>query len=403
MLFRDVLLRFVSERQWKDKSLDALKNNIYKLSNPKKQKKSYLKNKLSSLNEGKKIKLRTQKNNDDKFHLFLDYHFNYKRERQFLKLYISDKKTPENEIKIREASLLRDRKEIQLYGISEVEEFKLNKEKYKADFIDYFEFLVIHRKKNEKSWQHTLKHLKKITDYKPITFAQVTRKFAENFKNYLEQNLAPNTAHVYFSKFKTALNHAIQDGILDKASPAQFLTIKKQKTMREFLDENDINALIQTPCMDEQTKRAFLFACFSGLRISDIKKLSWNEIKNGYLHFRQKKTNDPLRIKLPKTALKLLEMQKNEREIDLIFNLIPSENKINKHIKRWALEAGITKHITFHSARHTFATLLLNSGVDVFTVKEYLGHQDVKVTQIYAKLIDKEKDKAIDLLPDFDI
>ena len=383
--------------------LDPLKSNIYDLPIQKKENQTYLKKKLNTLNDGKQIKLRAQKNNEQKFHLYLDYHFNYKRERQFLKLYVTDKRTADNEIKIREASLLRDRKEIQLYGISEIQEFKLNKEKYKVDFIDYFEFLVIHRKKSDKSWHHALKHLKKITEYKPITFAQITQKFSENFKIYLEENLAPNTAHTYFSKFKTSLNHAIQDGILDKANPAQFLTIKQQKTIREFLEQEDINRLIKTPCMDEQTRRAFLFACFTGLRISDMKKLSWDEIKNGFLHFRQKKTNDPLRIKLHKAALKILELQNNGKKDDLVFKLIPSENKINKHIKRWVEDAGINKNVTFHTARHTFATLLLNNGVDVFTVKEYLGHQDVKITQIYTKLIDKEKDKAIDLLPDFDI
>ena len=82
-----------------------------------------------------------------------------------------------------------------------------------------------------------------------------------------------------------------------------------------------------------------------------------------------------------------------------VFDLIPSENKINKHIKNWIQAAGINKHVTFHISRHNFATLLLSSDIDIYTVSKLLGHKDVKVTQIYAKLIDKKRDEAIEKLP----
>ncbi len=81
---------------------------IYKKESSSEQKQSYLKKRLSALNEGKQIKVRVQKNSKDKFHLYLDYHFNYKRERQFLKLYVTEKRTPDNDQKIREASLLKN-------------------------------------------------------------------------------------------------------------------------------------------------------------------------------------------------------------------------------------------------------------------------------------------------------
>jgi integrase len=386
---------------------DAAKSNIYIL--PKAQEKKigvredFVTKILDSINGTKRIKVRAQKNLKSKYHLYLDYFYKGKRERQFLRIYIENKKTTETIEKMKEAEILRDRKEIQLYGISEPEEFRLNKEKYKADFIDYFEFLVINRKKFDKSWVHTLKHLKIFVGHKPITFSQVTKKFCDDFKNYLEENLSPNTAHTYFSKFKTALSHAIQDGILDKASPAQFLTIKKKSVIREFLHVDELKKLNNTSCSDEQAKRAFLFACHTGLRISDIKKLTWREIRGDHLLIRQKKTDEPLHLRLHETAKKILEKQKVEIDdrtpTDFVFNLIPSENKINKHINRWVNAAGINKHVTFHTARHTFATWLLSSDVDIYTVSKLLGHKDVKVTQIYTKMIDKVKDEAIDKLP----
>ncbi|MFW9940361.1 MAG: tyrosine-type recombinase/integrase [Candidatus Thorarchaeota archaeon] len=363
----------------------------------------FLSKTLTAINETKRIKIRAQKNITGKYHLYLDYFYRGKRERQFLRIYIENKKTPRSIEKIKEAEILHDRKEVQLYGMSEPEEFRLNKQKYRADFVEYFEYLAINRKNYDTSWMNTLKHLKIFTEDKTVTFAQISMKFSEEFKLYLEKNLAPNTAHTYFSKFKTTLNHAIQQGILDKASPAQFLTIKKQPVLREFLDIEELRKLKNTPCTNEQVKRAFLFACHTGLCISDIKKLQWKDIRGDYILIRQTKTDEPLNLRLHETAKSILEQQEGEfGEMDHtspVFDLIPSENKINKHIKHWTQAADIYKHVTFHIARHTFATLLLSSDIDIYTVSKLLGHKDVKVTQIYAKLIDKKKDEAIDRLP----
>jgi len=378
--------------------MNNVSENIFKL-NSFTKKTTFLDKYLKSINEGKKIKLRAQVK-EKSFHLYLDYHFQNKREKQYLRIYVNNKRTPETLKKLQEAILLRDRKEIQLFGMSEPEEFRLNKEKYKANFIDYFEFLAINRKNRDKSWMHSLKHLRIFTENQAITFAMVSKHFSEEFKNYLETNLSQNTAHTYFSKFKTALNHAIQDGILDSVSPAQFITIKKQEVLREFLTLKELQILKGAPCPNEQSKRAFLFACFTGLRISDIKKLTWVNIRGEQLLIRQKKTDSINGLKLHTFPLEILEQQKRDGyQEDKIFDVIPSENKINNHLKIWKEKAGIKKHITFHIARHTFATLLLTFDNDIYTVSKLLGHKDVKVTQIYAKLIDKKKDEAIDKLP----
>ncbi len=152
--------------------------------------------------------------------------------------------------------------------------------------------------------------------------------------------------------------------------------------------------------MSEQTKRAFLFTCFTGLRVSDIKRLTWENIQSGYLDFRQQKTKGIERIKLSKSALEIIESQKGERTAPAgkVFDII-SAYSTNDHIRQWARDAGINKNITWHCGRHTFATLCLSAGNDIYTVSKLLGHKDVKVTQIYARLIDTKKDEAIDKLP----
>ncbi|MCK4358334.1 MAG: integrase catalytic domain-containing protein, partial [Candidatus Cloacimonetes bacterium] len=135
-----------------------------------------------------------------------------------------------------------------------------------------------------------------------------------------------------------------------------------------------------------------------GLRISDIRSLTFNKIKDGYLAYRQTKTTSPERIKLSPNALEILKEQKQLVNENKIFNL-KSKEYIFYKLREWIEKAGIKKHITFHCARHTFATLCLTYDIDLFTVSKLLGHQDIKTTQIYAKLIDKKKDEAIDKLP----
>ena len=150
-------------------------------------------------------------------------------------------------------------------------------------------------------------------------------------------------------------------------------------------------------------KNAFLFSCFTGLRLSDIESLTTKQIQGGYLHFRQRKTGDMERIKLNPGSLKIIEAQikTNPTSKSNIFYL-PSRTHIKRPLRIWIKEAGIDKKITFHSARHTFATLCLTYDVDLYTVSKLLGHKDIQTTQIYAKLIDKKKDDAIDKLPSLD-
>ncbi|MGD9488762.1 MAG: site-specific integrase [Calditrichaceae bacterium] len=378
-------------------------NNVLSIKPQNEQKKSKkwsLKEHLASINENAAIRLRVKKAFSGRYYFYLELNRGGKQEKEFLGIYYEGKRNTKRADK----EALTKAEQIQKKRDSEYFQnkfgFRLMHENQKMNFLKFFEHQIKDRSKSDqKNWRHTLRHLTKFTRNKNITFLDMTTDFCEKFAEYLKSNLSANTANEYFGKLKTCLNIAVKKNILIK-SPAQFVTISKIETQREFLTFGEIQKLNQTSCANEQTKRAFLFSCFTGLRISDIKKLIWKEVQGEYINFIQKKTSGVQRLKLSATANEIIITQRVEpiEPENKVFNLI-AENKALAHLKKWTAEAGINKNIGWHTGRHTFACLALASGVDIYTVSKLLGHKDVRVTQIYAKLIDSDKDKAIDRLP----
>ena len=169
-----------------------------------------------------------------------------------------------------------------------------------------------------------------------------------------------------------------------------------QSARREYLSLEELNILAKTPC-DDILKRAALFSALTGMRHSDIQKLKWSEVEEyngGYrLNFTQQKTKGVEYMPISPQAYKLCGERKNDGELFVLAGL-PDPSWISKPLERWVKASGITKHITFHCFRHTYATLQLANGTDIYTVSKMLGHTNVKTTQIYAKVIDKKKDEA---------
>lgn len=171
---------------------------------------------------------------------------------------------------------------------------------------------------------------------------------------------------------------------------------------REFLTIEELRNLMNVPCANEQVKNAFIFSCFFGLRLSHVRTLTWNKIhkmpeeKTLYVHVFMQKTQKPLNVPLSGEALKVVEEKENPDEP--IFKLPTSDATINYHIKRWVKNGHIDKTISFHCSRHTFATMMLTLGADLYTTSKLLGHANVTTTQIYSKIIDKKKEEAINLV-----
>ena len=174
--------------------------------------------------------------------------------------------------------------------------------------------------------------------------------------------------------------------------------IKADKSNRPYLTIDEVKALMATDCRNPEIKRAFFFACFTGLRISDIRNLQWANITkhNGssILSITMQKTRDALTMKLNKQAVALLPKEGR----GLIFDLPVWDAVINDNLKAWAKNAGIDKDICFHVSRHTFATMELTLGADLYVVSKLLGHTNVGTTQIYADIINKRRDEAVELI-----
>ncbi len=295
-----------------------------------------------------------------------------------------------------------------LYSDTETAQAEL-KERLQHNFIEYFETVTIKRHGNSSSsiivnWQRT-NELIKLFAGDTLLFSQINVALAENFRLFLLSApqggnksgiISQNTAATYFSIFKAALKQAFVDGYLESDLSAKIKGIQEQESRREYLTIEELNKLVATPCERDVLKRAALFSALTGLRHIDIQNLKWSEItmegNQARLHFTQQKTKGVEYTPISEQALQLCgEPGKPEQ---FVFEDLPDPSWISRPLKQWIEDAGIKKKITFHCFRHTFATLQLSSGTDIYTVSKMLGHTDVKTTQIYAKVVDDKKNKA---------
>jgi len=194
-----------------------------------------------------------------------------------------------------------------------------------------------------------------------------------------------------------ALKQAVKDGIIP-TNPAEGVEgFKQGEHEREFLTLDELQAAVDAECEIPQLKTAFIFSCLTGLRWSDIQKLVWSEMQHSnemghYIRFRQKKTKGVETLPIPEQAISLLGERKENDE--RVFKGLKYSAWHNLKLQPWMTRAGISKKITFHCARHTYATLQLTLGTDIYTVSKMLGHKDLKTTQVYAKIIDDKKTEA---------
>ncbi|WNH10498.1 tyrosine-type recombinase/integrase [Thalassobellus suaedae] len=335
--------------------------------------------------------------------------------REFLGLYIYDKpKNPLEKQDNKQTLLLAEQikqkrdnelNKPQIYTAFELERINAQ-EKGKMSFIIYFEQLMDKRKgKNYDVWFSSLYYLKAFTN-DTLKFADLNEKFCNDYKEYLlnaksrrthKNKLAQNTVHSYFNKFKAALKQAFKDDILPFDLNGKIETIKQADTNRVFLSLEELNKLVKTECTNQQLKQASIFSALTGLRFSDVAKLKWSEIihTNGqgyFIQFQQKKTKSNEYLPIAEQAFEILGEPKEPDQ--RVFDGLTYSAHQNNQLLKWAMDAGIQKHLTFHSFRHTYATLQLQGGTDIYTVSKMLGHKDLKTTQIYAKIVDETKRNA---------
>lgn len=282
-------------------------------------------------------------------------------------------------------------------------------ERSRCNFIEYFDHVqrLRHAHSSDSiiiNWKRVHELLKIFAKGDTILFSQIDLKLIESFRMFLlnapqgggkKGVISQNTASTYFSIFKAALKQAFIDGYLTVDIGAKVKGIQGQESRREYLTIDELNRLAQTPC-DPLLKRAALFSALTGLRHCDIQKLKWSEIEvfnGGYrLNFTQQKTKGVEYMPISEQAFQLCGERKDGEQ--LVFAGLPDPSWINRPIKKWVAEAGITKHITYHCFRHSYATLQLAGGTDIYTVSKMLGHTNVRTTQVYAKVVDAKKEEA---------
>ena len=347
-----------------------------------------------------------------------------KRKYEFLKLYLIPERTREDKAK-NEATLALA-KAIQSKRIVEVQNdahgFQ-NTNKSRVNLLDYLE--NIGKQSAEQGSRNyartvlnTVRALKLFRgDY--IAFRDVDKEFLSEFTDYLRQmpkaskygvlkaggRLSNNSVVSYYGTLRTAINRAYKEGIITVNPTKEFdfaSKVRQEPSRREYLTRDELKTLINTECRHEIVKRAFLFSCLCGLRVSDIRKLRWCDLQRSggrvRIEITMQKTKEPLYLPISDEALKWLPERGEANDSDFIFPLT-HEGTVNDTLQHWAKVAGITKHISFHVARHTHATMMLTLGADLYTVSKLLGHKNIATTQIYAKIVDKKKEEAIGLIP----
>lgn len=371
-----------------------------------------------------KVKLREKKISGDRQSLYLDFYpaiphpeTGEPTRREFLGLYLFDKaKNPidkqHNKETLQIAEQIRQKRENHLnkpeiYTGYELEQKRI-KERGEQNFVAYFKSLADKRKaSNHDNWVSAYKYLETFTSGN-LKFANLNEKFCNDFKEYLlttksnksnKVTLAQNSAVSYFNKLKATLKQAYKDGFLPSDLNSKIQPVKQAETRRNFLTIEELNRLVKTECNNPLLKSAALFSALTGLRFSDIKNLVWGELEyiegNGYfIQFKQQKTKGVEVMPISEQAYSLLGERKEPT--DRVFDGLNYSAYENKHLAKWIGLADIEKDITFHCFRHTFATLQLSKGTDIYTVSKMLGHRELKTTQIYAKIIDQTKREAAD-------
>ncbi len=258
------------------------------------------------------------------------------------------------------------------------------------------------------------RHIRFFND-KEVLLAEVDTDYLRRFIHYLaceakEQRhgglrpLCHTTSRLYLRILSSTMRFALRRGYiqqnpLESLERDDYKSISGGQRQRTYLTIDEVKRLIATPTRCVTIKRAFLFACFTGLRISDLSQLRWKDIhtsgKDVSLSIQMKKTRRCVCIPLSTNALRWLPTR---RESTKVFPLPSHLGAVNAPLKTWVRKAGIDKTVTFHTSRHTFATMEITLGADLYVVSKLLGHSSITTTQIYADIVDSKRIEAVRLM-----
>ncbi len=372
---------------------------------------------MARVRKPKKVKepitLRMKDLSDGSKSLYLDIYRNGKRTYEYLKMYIipetNNNARKQNQVTMDAANAIKSKRIIELTSSEAGIE---NREKvFLLDWMNTYKENQAKRGKKDGPQIKVAIGILKTFAGERTTMDQIDKTFCQGYIDYLLTEYRPKgkrvsnyTLKCYYRVLDGALNSAVRAEII-KVNP--FTKIEKSdkirlpESKRSYMTIEEVRALIATPMKHEEVKNAYLFSCFCGLRISDVIGLKWRDVFMDRGQYRlavsMQKTKDPVYLPLSPEALKWMPERGDKTSGDPVFDL-PSQTYVNVLLKDWAKAAGISKRFTFHTSRHTFATMMLTLGADLYTTSKLLGHADVKMTQVYAKIVNRKKDEAVNLV-----
>ncbi len=369
------------------------------------------------------IKLRWDKKADGRESAYLDFYHHGRRKKEFLKIYrggdLSARESKQNQ-KLAEA-ILKKRLEDFNNGRAGV----INSRDHRS-FLQYFsERANLRNVYTRYSWLNAMRHIQIFDSRQDLSLSDIDEDWCKRFYDYLTTKatrgasnrgkeikcqhgcrakkeavrlISQNTAKNYYNKLRNCIHDAIKEGILIDDPTKVVEKIKSREAHREYLSIDEVKLLMQTPYTNEPICRAFLFSCITGLRISDVRSITWGMIRefNGFtrIDFSQQKTKGQMYLDIPPLALTFMG-ERSEDHDSLVFAGIPVNTNYNEPLDRWIKAAGINKHITYHCSRHTAAVSLLTADADLYTVSKILGHARISTTEIYAKIVDSKRQEAM--------
>ena len=382
------------------------------------------------------------------------YIVKHERKKEELRLYLTDKpRTPEEREQNRETLLLAEkiRQEREQERLNDVMGYRINTHK-NDNIIAFFETyledytkkdkrnvtLAINRFKTflreyrpacatkktareiaaiDKDWEEKHKNVKGKHEINQNTYyrfslkpGQLNGEMVRRFVDYLKENSKGEGAATAYARFKKVVRYAQEKGLL-RSNPCDGIICQRNEELtKDVLSTEEITKLLATHCPGEnpEIRRAFILSLYTGIRFCDVKELTFSDVDytNEILSFEQAKTSGhskaskvfiPLRSDLLELIGKPEDLGK-ERS-DKIFNL-PSHTMCQKALRHWTARAGINKHITWHCARHSFATNILTNGANVKVVATLLGHSGLNYVEKYVRALDEAKVKAVESLPE---
>ncbi len=280
--------------------------------------------------------------------------------------------------------------------------------KFKTNFVEYYEEYVNHNtRRGNRHLSNSLNQFKLFINSDFIAPIDITENFCKRFRQYLLDKFTGETPGGYYARFKWVVNAATKDGyFLNNPTEKVAAKFNPSAKLKENLEVNEYLLLLNTPCINEEVRAAFIFSCYTGLRWVDVKGLEWKDIKDGVLTTRiiQAKTGRPVTLTLHDIAKTILEKQRAKAEVDnkeirFVFRL-PTANGANKILGQWVKAAGIDKDITWSCARLSFSILLQDRNVDDATVAYLMGHTTTEqVRKTYKRHRPKDQVETIGHLP----